>query len=229
MIRSFLRLAALLLVSAYVTHALHGAAEAQHFRVLVSTENRQLRSMILDVTGYATSPDGPEEKLRREALDDARRRALALAREDLQAKLEARNLKLHLAFLGEPEVGPLAENRGNQHKPSPEDIARTAVFIHNAEKLALTGTGDRSAGVYSLSVRAEVVYVLQPTSEPQNTLRKPPPLPMTPPGQSPSRLDGDAGRQMREEAEESMARQLLEALTKGGNNTGVDGQPSPLD
>lgn len=227
--RSLLRLAALLFIATCFTHALHTTAEAQRFRVLVSTDTRQLRSVVLDVTGYATSPNGPEHLLRREALDDARHRALELARKDLLAKIETRNLNLHLAFLGEPEVAPLDQIRGGKDEPATANITRTAVFIHSAEKVELTETGERSGNNYSLSVRAEVVYVLQPTGEKQDRLRKPSALPMTPPGQSPSRLEGEAGRQVREEAEESMARQLLEALTKGGNGTGTGGQLAPFD
>lgn len=227
MIRYLPRIAVLL--AAVLCFALGNAdaAKAQRFRVLVSTDDRQLRSVVLEVTGYATSPSGQEEVLRQEALDDARRRALELARADLLGKIESRNLNLRLAFLGEPAVAPLSEMDANRAEPSQNDIARTAVFVHSAEKIDLAGTAGNAGDPYSLTVTAEVVYVLQPTDEDANRLRKPPPLPMAAPGQSPSRLKGEAGRRVREEAEDSMARQLLEALTGGNESDRTSGPALP--
>ncbi|QJT08312.1 hypothetical protein [Oceanidesulfovibrio marinus] len=230
MTRSFQRLAALALITASILVCAHGTAVAQSFRVLVSTDHRQLRSMMLDVTGYSTSPRGSEETLRQEALDDACRRALEIARKDLQGKIDSRHLKMHLAFLGEPEVAPMQGPSAGNKAPSAGQIARTAVFIHSAEKMEIPRhTGGDAVPAYALSVTAEVVYVLQPTDADENHLQKPPPLPMAQPGQSPSRLKGEAGQKIREEAEESMAKQLLEAITSGGaDESGIDGSDMAL-
>lgn len=230
MTRSFQRLAALASATLCILLCMHGMAVAQSFRVLVSTDNRQLRSMVLDVTGYSTSPSGSEETLRQEALDDARRRALEIARKDLQGKIDSRHLNMHLAFLGEPEVAPMQGLDAGGKERSAEQIARTAVFIHSAEKMEVPRhSGGAAAPAYALSVTAEVVYVLQPTDGEESQLQKPPPLPMAKPGQSPSRLKGEAGKKICEDAEESMAKQILDALTTGGaDKSGIGGSETTL-
>jgi hypothetical protein len=222
---------AVLLLAAAVLLGAADALHAQSFRVLVSTERRQLRSMQLEVTGYATSRTGSEEQLRREALDDARRRAVAVARENLEGKIASRGLDLHLAFLGEPGVMPLQESAGaSPAASSAEAVARTAVFIHEADRLGITPTADEVNSPFALTVRAEVVYVLQPRAgEEADRPKKPHPLPMAPAGESPARLEGEAGRKIREDAEKDMARQLLEALTTGDGPGTPERETLPVD
>ncbi len=214
-------LACLLLATLLATTPAH----AQRYRLLVNGQDRQLRSVQLETQGFAASRSGPEAVLEREAVLDAKRRAVAQARADLETKLADRGLAMELVFLGESAMTP--------HRPDAqavldelddEAVWDATVFIHSVEPLAATRrTGDPET-TYGVTVRAEVVYIIQKAGAPP-LLRKPPPLPMAAPGQSPQRLDEDSAAAVREEAAESMAQRLLEALTPNATRAAPEQTP----
>ena len=145
-------LARILAVAALIAATCPHPALAYEWRVFIQTEQRQLRSMVLETDGVSTLPaDSPREEQHRAALDDAVNNALDTARQELEREIARLNPDVRLSFLGEPEHPELA------------------VFVLRQDELdAPEGQGLR------VHIQAEVAYVLllpgAPVDEPSPEL-----------------------------------------------------------
>lgn len=169
--RTPLPLAATLLAVALALGATR-TASAESYRLLVSTAQGQLRSVVLE-------QDGQGENLAK-ALDDARARALDKARELLSHQIEDRKLDIKLSFLGADDKNGAASFvflRGFERQP--QDPSRPTLTLVKAV--------------------AEVVYLLTPGKPPSpstmETLPPVPALPLTPPYAGNSTINPSAIRQ----------------------------------
>ncbi len=117
--------------------ALAGSAQAEYARTLVTSVDRELRSVVVKATGRSEAGQETMEKKREAALADAKRQALAAARAFLDR--EARENRL---------TGPYRLVRGEGL------AAEEAVFVLEKREQSLVGRDGRLA-VY---IKAEVVY-----------------------------------------------------------------------
>lgn len=147
------------------------SAAAESYRLFTQDPDRQLRSVILDAEGLSQAPaDAPTEEKEASATRDAKLRALKWARERLTKTISERGLNITLRFLG--------QKRG---EPDGESTAKDAVFVLERKNAA-----EPFPGRPSVTIKAEVVYILDMAEEtPIKVETAPPPskieVPLTAP------------------------------------------------
>ncbi|THB69611.1 MAG: hypothetical protein D6E12_04415 [Desulfovibrio sp.] len=113
-------------------------AQPLSWEVYIQGETRQLRSLALNATGLSDlAAEADIKEHRAAALADAKRRALAMARAELEQEIARRNPDVRIQFLGEPNA--------------PEQ----AVFIHRVTELSPTEGQN-----FQVEILAEVAYVV---------------------------------------------------------------------
>lgn len=133
------------------------------YRVLVSSEAKQLRTARLRVQGQSTLPASANATAHKaSATDAAVGKAIARVREDLEGKLRQRKLELELVFLGAPpqpdgqNARDTTDARDTMHPEHLAAVRKTAAFIHRVDDL------DSPPGQSpQVEVDLDIVYILQ--------------------------------------------------------------------
>ncbi len=148
------------------------------YRVLVSTEERQLRSGRLVARGQSALPASANATAQTtSATEAAVRRAIARVREDLEAKLRSRGLTFLLRFPGQPPAAFANATVSPGQVENDPAVLGAAAYIHKVTDIGTMGQQGKT-----VEVDVEVVYIMQHNATPAApTLGTPPSLQLTAP------------------------------------------------